>query len=47
MLSLNNICSRTQIAKGLLQTCLQDTTKLSGSTNSNFGEYTQDFLCFK
>ena len=47
MLFLNNICPHTQIAKRLLQTCLQDTTKLLGSTNSNFEEYAQDFLCFK
>ena len=46
MLSLDNICPHTQIAKGFLQTCPQDTTKLLGSTNSNFGEYPQDFLCF-
>ena len=27
MLSLDNICPHTQVAKGFLQTCPQDTTK--------------------
>ena len=36
---LRNICLHTQVAKGFLQTCPQDTTKLLGSTNSNFEEY--------
>ena len=39
MLSLDNIYPRTQVAKGFLQTFPQDTTKLLGSINSNFGEY--------
>ena len=46
MLFLNNICPHTQVAKGLLQIFSQDTTNLLGSTNSNFGENSQDFLCF-
>ena len=46
MLSLNNICPHTQVAKDLLQTCPQDTAKLLASTNSNYGEYPHDFLCF-
>ena len=29
----------------LSQICPQDTTKLLGSTDSNFGEWPQDFLC--
>ena len=46
MLYLDNICTHTQVAKGILQTCPQDTTKLLGSTYSNFREYPQNFLCF-
>ena len=30
MLSLNNICPHTQVAKGFLQTYPQDTTKFIG-----------------
>ena len=47
MLSLDNICPHKQVAKRFLQTCPQDTTKLLGSTNSNFGEYSQDFLLYQ
>ena len=46
MLSLDNICPHPIVAKWLSQTCPQDTTKLLGSTNSNFGKYPHDFLCF-
>ena len=33
--SLDNICRHTFVAKGLSQICLQDTTKMLGSTDSN------------
>ena len=46
MISLNNICPHMQVAKGFLQTCPKIQQSLLGSTNSNFGEYPQDFLCF-
>ena len=44
MVSLDNICPPMQVAKGLLQIYPQPS--LLGSTNSNFGEYPQDFLYF-
>ena len=46
MLSLDNICPHMQVTQRFLQTCPQDTTKLLGFTNSNFGEYPHDFLYF-
>ena len=46
MLSLANICPYKQVAKGFLQTCPQDTTKFIGFYNSNFREYSQNFLFF-
>ena len=36
----------TIVVKGLSQICLHDTTKMFGSTDSNSGEWPQDFLCF-
>ena len=39
MLSLDNICPHTQVAKEFLQTCPQDTIKFIWFYNSNFGEY--------
>ena len=38
LLSLDNICSHTLVAKGLSQTCLQDTTKFLDSTDNNSKE---------
>lgn len=46
MSSLDNICPNKQVAKGFLQICSDDTTKLLSSTNNNFEEYSQDLLCF-
>ena len=44
MLSLENICPHTQVAKGFLQLIPRIQLSLFGSTNINFEEYPQDFF---
>jgi len=46
MLSLDNISPHSQVAKGFYKLVPRIQPNLLGSTNSNFEEYPQDFLCF-
>ena len=45
MLSLDNNCLHTQVAN-FYKLVPRIQPSLLSSTNSNFGEYPQDFLCF-
>ena len=45
-LSLDNICPHTQVAKGFLQTCPQDTTKFIGFYKQLFLRIPTGFLVF-
>ena len=46
MLSLDNICPHSQVAKGFLQTCPQDTTKFIGFYKQQFWRIPIGFLVF-
>ena len=46
MLSLDNIYPHMQVAKGFLQLVHRIQPSLLDFTDSNFGKYPQDFLCF-
>ena len=46
MLFLDNICPIRKLLKGFYKLVPKIQPSLLDSTNSNFGEYPQDFLCF-